>query len=386
MVARALLVAGLASPSWATLSLVDGESVALQLGGYARMFSAWQRVDRVPTPDLKQTIELPDPVETGLHASIVRAELKLTLGEHVTAEAHSRLQWTQGGGGLVGAGVTPTPERTVDTESTLVEATDASLAHDLDRAVLRLYFSAADISLGRQAITWGTSNLFRVSDVWTQLSPFDVDTTQKRGVDGARVVASFGDLELDAVVVDRGSVDDLSGGLRATGYLADMDVYVAAAKLWEQLAVMGGVSAEVGAVKLRGEALWAFYASDEAVDPGARATVGLDWFHSGDLIVGAEAHYNGNERDLVRLGRGELYLLETWYAGAFASWKPHDLVILSLSPMVELEGPTTLLSWSVTYDAAESVDLGVGGFHGVGDGLEFGVYPDVVYLSLGVFL
>lgn len=374
------------APAHARIALVEGDTLTADLGGYLRMFSAWQRVAEVPSGDLSGTVELPEPLELAVHASIARAELKVGLGEHLTVEAHSRFQWNQGQATLVGAGVTPTPSRTVDTESELVDATNATLTHDLDRAVLRLYLGEVDVSLGRQAVTWGTSNVLRVADVWTQFSPFDVDTSQKRGVDAARAVIAVGQsAEIDAVLVDRGSTEDLSGGVRGTLYLAFGDAYVGAAKLWEELAVMGGLSTEVDAFKLRGEALWAWDTdADEAQRP--RVTLGVDWFYSGDLVLGVEGHHNGPGKDLDALERGELYLVDRWYAGGYASYKLHELLTLTLSPLVNLTDPSTLLSWGLGYSVQQDVDVGLGGFHGVGDGLEFGAYPHVVYLQLSAFL
>ncbi len=386
MIRWVALVALLATPAFARVALVEGETVTVDLGGYLRMFSAWQRIAEIPSADLSSTVELSEPLELAVHASIVRAELKAGLGEHVTVEAHSRLQWNQGQATLAGAGVTPTPSRTVDTESELVETADATLTHDLDRAVLRLYLGEVDLSLGRQAVTWGTSNVFGVADVWTQFSPFDVDTSQKRGVDAARAVMAVGQsAELDAVVVDRGSQEDLSGGLRGTLYLPFGDAYVAGAKLWEELAVMGGLSTEVDAFKLRSEALWAWDTDDdEAQRP--RVTLGVDWFYSGDLLLGLEGHYNGPGTDLEALERGELYLIDRWYAGGYSSYKLHDLVTATLSPLVNLTDPSALLGWGLSCSIQQDVDVGLGGFHGVGDGLEFGAYPQVVYLQLSAFL
>ncbi len=389
MRALLLLLPGLAL---ARVPLYEGPTAQLAAAGYVRMFSAAQEQHLLG--------------ESALHTTILRAELKLS-DDWGAVEAHSRVQWFQGAASLLGAGVTPAPQRTVDTHSELLtlgpdEAPTATLDHDLDRAQVSLFLGGTDLTAGRQAITWGTSTLFTVADVWAAFSPFDLDTSQKRGVDALRATTGLGErFELDLVLADRGSLEDLSGGARLTAYLSKADLYLALARLWTSLNALAGLSAEVGEYKLRAEI-------SEALDEGTlrapRATLGVDYYASGDLFLGAELHYNGLGVDRARMERGELFLGGSLYAGALASWKPWTLVTLSLTPMLLLDDGSALLSWSAGYEVAESVDLGLGGFHGFGPdsgrleladladqdaalekSTSFVNWPQLVYLQLAAF-
>jgi len=382
----AALICVLATPAAARIPIVEGETVQLSFAGYLRSFTAWAQ------PDV-EGLEL----DLSLQTTIARAELRFSAADVVTIDVHSRLAWSltsppiPGGVGL-GAGVSVTPPRTLDTSSVLVGSVvdGHRLEHDLDRFVVRLFLGEVDVSIGRQAVTWGTSQILKPADLWTTFSPFDLDTSQKRGVDAVRAVAALTDtIELDAIIADRGRLDetaeDLSGGVRATFYLPAADVWVGAAKAWEQVALMAGVSAEVGPVKLRSEVLASY--GDDGVDH-PRATVGVDWFHGADFLIGAELHYSGLNGRPQALSRGEIYLQEEWYTAVYATYKPHELVTLTLSPLLSIaEDTSAVISWSAGYQVGDDVDLGVGAFHGVGaQASEFGQLGHMVYIQLSAFL
>lgn len=369
----------------ARVPLHEGDTSTLTLGGYVRTVTAWTRAAHAPTPTLTW-LELDDPVEVGSHAAIGRLELRLAVAD-VTADVHSRLQWSQGASGLVGAGVTPTPDRSLDTETALTETDDgATLTHDLDRASVRLFLGEIDLSLGRQAIAWGHSTLFLVGDVWAPFSPFELDAGQRRGVDGARAILGLGDRwELDLLVADRGRAEDVSGGVRATAYLDAGDVFVSGGKSFEDVFVGAGGTLSLDTLTPRGEVLAAWDTDDDAVQR-PKVTLGVDWFESSDLMLGAEAHYNGPGRDLEAVSRGETFLVETWYAGGLVAWKPYELATLSLTAMTNVTDPSVLLAWSAAYEMATDVELGLGGFHGVGAAGEFGGYPHAAFLQLAAYL
>ena len=46
---------------------------------------------------------------------------------------------------------------------------------------------------------------------------------------------------------------------------------------------------------------------------------------------------------------------------------------------------TALVSWSVGWGVLQSVDLTIGGYHGVGQGFEFGLTGHLGYLQLAAY-
>lgn len=392
-----------ASSASARTALYEDEELQLYYGGYLRNFSSWQAVDGRAQELMALTGS--GFSDVAINSLILRSELKLSAGDWFTTEVHSRAAWTMAtepvlgeGQGRAGAGVSVVPKRSLDLSTELIGDPDHSVDLDLDRLLFRFYLGDADLSLGRQAISWGNSVLFSVSDVWTTFSPFDLDTSQKRGVDALRLVWALNDwVELDFILADRGSVEDLSGGVRAHLYLSFGEAFVALAKSYEDLALAAGLAADIDTIKLRAEVMGRYDLDTSEVEL-PRATLGVDWFYSERLIVGVEAHLNGfgstdssesayllHAAQEPALRRGEGYLLGVLYAGAYLTYRPHDLIGLNLTSMVNLLDPTALVSWSATLEVLESVDLSIGAFHGIGEGFEFGLSGHTGYLQLAAF-
>ncbi|MGM0554795.1 MAG: hypothetical protein ACQEVA_00265 [Myxococcota bacterium] len=369
------------SSAFADITIVDnddGGEFRLDLGGYAQSVSGLQQL----------TFDVPDAVadQRGFNSAVLRLELDAQFTRDVTLEVHNRLFWSVTAppspvaGGVFGIGASATPDRTVELSSTIIDENGIALENDIDRAALRIYTSAADITLGRQAITWGTSAMFPVVDLWSRFSPYELDQSQKRGIDAARVlVYPSMDLELDFVVADRGSLDDLSGGVRAGWVVDRVDLLFAAAKVWNEIVGVAGFSADLTDVKLRAEVVEPFDLDETEFDL-PRATVGVDWIRP-DFSLTGEYHFNGagvaDEADYVQqfsseiFSRGESYFLGQQYVGATFSYTGVDDLSLSLTAISNLLDPSVLISPALRYDISQNADLSLGAFQGFGGAPEF---------------
>jgi hypothetical protein len=377
-----------ASTTDATVPIVEGEEVSFTLAGYLRSLAGVQQ------PGIDTAGLLPD--DLGVSSGVLRLEWRLDIGEAVTFEVAERFFWRVtsedlglGTAGL-GLGVSRAPGRTVDLSSDLVAEEGLLLVHDIDRLALRLYLDAADIVIGRQAITWGRALLFPATDLFATFSPFDLDASEKPGSDAIRVITSPWDhVELDFVVADRGEVEDLSGAVRANLFLENADVFVGAGKFWDEVALLGGMSAEVGSFSLLFEGTVP-YDTDAGELLLPRLTAGGSWF-SGDWTLGLEYHFNGagvgdsaeyiGHASSDTISRGETYLFGRHYLGALAAWQADDLVRFGLSVITNLQDPSAVIAPTATYDVAESVEIGLGAYVGVGE--ESTLLPPTIGSELG---
>nr|NIP59843.1 hypothetical protein [Gemmatimonadota bacterium]NIR80281.1 hypothetical protein [Gemmatimonadota bacterium]NIT86881.1 hypothetical protein [Gemmatimonadota bacterium]NIU32837.1 hypothetical protein [Gemmatimonadota bacterium]NIU37257.1 hypothetical protein [Gemmatimonadota bacterium] len=334
-------------------------------------------------------------------------------GRRAVLEIHDRVQTTitTTGEGLAesvaGFGVSADPGRAVDLESVWIADERLRAWHDLDRLSLTVYTPVADLTIGRQAITWGTALIFPVADLWARFSPFELDTEEKPGVDGLRILAyPASGLEVDAVVADRGERDDVSAGVRATWSLSSADLYGAAGRLWNQAMALGGITWLFDTVKLRAEAAAARdLDADRWLDP--RITAGVDRI-GGRWTVSAEYHFNGlgatdPEGYLTRLGseafaRGESYFLGRHHLGGLASWTvdAQERVRVSVTVLVNLGDPSGALFPTVSWDLGGSTTLSLGGLVALGEepnlagartGLrsEYGTYGSLGYSRFSLY-
>lgn len=403
----ALAVALAPASAGAAAALLEGDAGELTLGGYARTLEALQEPRLEFAPGVPQEAV---PTHRGLSETVLRLEWRAALGSSFTAEVHQRVfmriaSETSVLGNQVGLGSSVAPGRTVRLRSVAYDEDRLVLEHDVDRLAVRASLGDFDVRVGRQAITWGVAELFPVADLWTSFSPFELDTTEKRGIDALRVIYSRGRrLEIEAVAADRGARPDLSYGLRIASYAPGADLYLAVARQWRDTLASAGVSATAGAFRLRVDAT-------QPLDPErndlsrARASLGVGFVRR-SLTLTLEGHYNGTGVERVadygahlatspELKRGEVYLLGRWYAGAAAVWKPSELFQLSVSAQGNVRDRSALLVGALAYQVSQGTELSIGAYRGAGTRLllapapelrsEFGGLGGLYYLALASF-
>ncbi|MFT6397583.1 MAG: hypothetical protein ACJAYU_002337 [Bradymonadia bacterium] len=403
-----LALVAVPSAAFADVSLLDKNNGTLTVGGYARTALMVQDSHRLGLSELIN----PEPT-SGQSVGVVRLEWTSSIGERVTLDIHQRLSWrtpqTSGLAAQLGLGATAEPVRTVDLSTNIVSDESLLLAHDIDRLAARLYLNRVDLYIGRQAITWGNALMLPSTDLWSRFAQFELDTTEKPGVDAVRALAGVSDsTELEFVIVDRGAAEDVSGGVRATVYLDRSDVYVYAAKHWDALGVGGGFARDLDTVSLRLDVHQpvplAFDERDTA--PLPRATLGVDHFRS-KWNVSGELHFNGagagDSDEYVQSAiespeyeRGEIQLLGTAYAGILWGYRPVEPISFSLLGLVNLLDPSAVLAPSMMWTPMQDVELGIGGYIPIGaapntSGLlpqarsEFGNLPNSVYFQMAAY-
>lgn len=399
------LVVGAPGGAGAETELWETDDTTGRLGANLQMFSAYQNLRSLS--DLRQLDplvpgwgDLPDGA--GLGGAVGRLEWAVELGDRAHLDVHNRLVWETTSLDPVfselvvqGLGVTTGDDRRVDTEVDLVDEEGLRLTHDLDRAVLGLYFDAIDLYLGRQAIRWGVSEMFPVADRFAPLSPFELDTIQRPGIDAARGITTLTpEWELDMVVADRGPDEPLSAGARLQYFGFDFEAYAGGGRFWNRASGLGGISwlLEDWRLFAEGEMLWNL---DDSELDRPRATVGarrmaMDW------QVGFEYHYNGfgvapgegyaDAFDQPELGRGETYFLGRHYLGVDGMYFAEPELGTGGGLLVNVVDPSLVVFPILQYEIAQRFMVGAGAYVGFGerptvefgDGGEEGV-PEVTF-------
>lgn len=375
------------APAAAAVDLLGGEGGGLRFGVYASNFSLFSRRDYQATDLIPQSF--------GANASLLRLEWSGALGESVSFVLHNRFFWstasvpaTEKGSGL-GLGSSIAPRRSLDLESSVIDEGGAALTHDLDRFAVTIQSSLGDFTLGRQAITWGVGSIFTPNDIWSRFSPFELDTSQKRGVDAVRLLTYPGaESELEVVLVDRGGLDegrarDLSAGIRVGWSGGSIDYYIAVAKNYEHAVAMVGSTVDFDTFTGRVEAQLRASTTELRYDLPL-ATLGLD-YQSTKASASLEYHFNGPgtaqadeyARELLlapdeEVARGDRYFVGRHYLGVLASYNPIVELQLGAAATVNLVDPSAMLVPSLTYFFSQDVLGAIGAYVGVGDGPTLG--------------
>lgn len=366
---------GAASPAAAQWTLWDGDETSLDLGANLQMLNAYITVPDLGVPGI--------PTEAGLGSAVGRLEWSATLGDSVNVELHNRFIWQSSTLPadllMQGFGVTRGVDRRVDTQIDLIDGETTTLSHDIDRLVVGIFLGPFDLYLGRQAISWGVAELFPVADRFAPLSPFELDTLQRRGVDAARLIALVSSWEIDLVVADRGPDTPLSMAGRAEYFGTNFDVYGGFGRFWQRLSAMGGLSWLFGHWKVFGEGELLWNLDDTALDR-PRATVGVQRVAM-NWVFGAEYHYNGlgiiadngyaEAFERPEFQRGETYFLGRHHGGVNSFYNFETGWALGGGAMMNLLDPSVIVFPMVRYELEQQLTFAAGAYVGFGESATF---------------
>ena len=263
------------------------------------------------------------------------------------------------------------------------------LLHRFDRLALKYRSPRWAVTLGRDAVSWGSGLVFHPMDLFNPFAPTTVDQDYKAGDDLIRIERLFDDgSDLEMLAVARhGEIEDgtASVALKYRALVGGSELDFLAARHYGGEVVGLGLRAPVGGALFRSDLV----AVDDAAGWTLSGVVNVDYgfpVAQSPVHVFAEYFRNGfgvarlpDDLDLLpdalaaRLGRGETFTLMRNYAalGAQVGW--HALVNQSISVIANLHDSSKVLQTTVGYDASDAVRLDVGVIKPMGDlGDEFG--------------
>lgn len=320
------------------------------------------------------------------------------------------------GGVAVGSGVplgdaARARRRLVDFAPLLVKRGGMSLVHDLDLLAVKLDAKVADLTVGRQVLSWGSGRLWNPTDLLAPFAPTDVDREVRRGVDAVRASIPLGaSTQLELLWLPLPALRDHGAVARAQFNLHGFDVAPSAAKYVRDTVVGLDVTGDIGKLGVHGEAAWtrALDRDDQGHrDSFVRAVIGAEARPQESLVLLAEYHFNGwGAGDPAgylavlgseRVRRGEVFGAGRHYLGASAGWLATPLLTVSTVALVNPADPSVVIVPSLEYWAEQKVLVRAGGYLPIGrrpsgssTGLElrseYGASPFGVFAQLAIYL
>lgn len=300
----------------------------------------------------------------------------------------------------------------------------------LDRVNVKLALDHMDLTIGRQAITFGKAHFWNPLDVYLPFDPNQFDRDYKAGVDALRTDIPLGDFSGITLVGVLGRGLDESGnyadgdrtfdaswyGSSALGrFFTNMngwDMALQGGKIYGGYQLGGGMVGDIKGVEVRAEAAY-FQAHDSpAIRPPLRgdlfedqltAVIGLGRRFESSLILEIEYLYNGGgESDDLntaasRLERGTIQHLGRHLAGFRASYEFAPLLNGQLAGIYSLSDHSFQIQASIILSLSDNADLLVGSTLNIGkrpeinaSGLpeiksEFGSYPNSFFVEFKVY-
>lgn len=288
---------------------------------------------------------------------------------------------------------------------------NTALMFNLDRVRLAWRGERLEISLGRQAVSWGSGKAVNPTDVLMPYAFTELDTEYRVGVDAVRFRYALNRMsELDAGYVfgPGGDMADSAVFLRGKTYLANTDLSALLMRFRNHLMIGVDVTRAWG-----GSGVWleaAFVDADHFAATAARrdyvrVSAGVDRQLTPALYGYLEYHFNGSGRDaddpvygLVDPAAvaGSVYLVGRHYLSLGTAWQLSGLTTVNGMVIANLDDHSMFLSLSLDRSMSDNLYLALGVYLSTGDapltGIpdpalsvvrdEFGGYADLVYGSV----
>jgi hypothetical protein len=276
----------------------------------------------------------------------------------------------------------------LDLDRRLVDEENLVLVSGLDRAWVNVERGAAQLTVGRQRVAWGTGLVWNPTDIFNASSPLDFDNEEKPGTDAARLQVYTGpNSKMELAVAPMRRADDTIAAAQLTLNCAGYDWSAMGGRRGPVTVLGGSWAGSIGGGGFRGELL---HSAPRGGLSRWSATVEGDYTFANSLYLHAAALYN--ERGSTGDAGGFLLLQayqRRWLTSARASL--FGEVAGDVNPLVRADLAALLnpydRSWytgpTVTWSVATNLDFTASALlFGGAAGTEFGDDGGIVLLRL----
>ena len=333
------------------------------------------------------------------------------------------------GKSIFGVSGTDTRYRALDATWDWYEGSKSLASLWLDRFNLKAALAKADITVGRQPITFGKAYFWNPLDIFLPFDPRQFDRDYKPGVDGLRMdipLGSFNGFNLVAVpgreldssgkYVDHGTFNASWYGSALLGRtfttLQGWDLAIQGGKVYGGYQLGGGLVGEIGPMETRLEAAY-FWAQDseslpsplegDLVEDGFTGVIGFGHRFENSLTFEIEHFYNGagdsNDLDgsFVRFASGNILQMSRNVSGFLISYEFEPIITGQFTALYSWDDPSAQIQPIITWSPSSNTELIVGASINFGDHpdtdasgqvklkSEFGTFPDFYFLQFKVY-
>jgi len=333
------------------------------------------------------------------------------------------------GASIFGTSGTDTRYRALDATWDWYEGSKSLASLWLDRFTLKAAPAKADITAGRQPITFGKAYFWNPLDVFLPFDPRQFDRDYKAGVDALRMdipLGSFAGInvigvagrELDSAgkYVDHGTFNASWYGsallARTFTTLQGWDLAIQGGKVYGGYQLGTGLVGEIGPMETRVEATY-FWAQDseplpfplkgDLVEDNFTGVVGFGHRFENTFTVELEHFYNGagdsNDLDgsLVRFASGNILQMSRNVTGFLMSYEFEPIITGQFTALYSWDDPSVQIQPIITWSPSNNTELRVGASINFGDRpdtdasgqvklkSEFGTFPDFYFLQFKLY-
>lgn len=330
----------------------------------------------------------PNNRSEGLSETQIRLMIKGRPNENLTYDIHlvqSLSKDTSLEGAATALGPVPgsTKYRAFEWSRDWLDEGGLSARIDIDRLQFKFRFPAIDITVGRQALTFGKTYFWNPMDLYFPFGSVQFDRDYKPGVDGVRVDIPTGDfsgLTLIGILgagpaTNRAFQSSVLG--RAYFNISGWDAAIQAGKVEGGFHLSSALVGEVGSIETRASASY-FNPQDsglprEAIDTPEHCAVvlGVGKSFASRLSIQAEGLYNSAgspplDHALALAAAGQVLQAGRWMFGSSASYELSPLWRTSLAWIRSFSDGSHVIQPSIYYSLSSEVDILLGALMAVG--------------------
>ena len=392
------------------IPLVGIADTDVQVGGYYKNFST---VFNSPLPDASMTGVVVNRLRFNLSYAPADS-LSFALAYDFTPRVQDPLLFSQS---PFAVGVASSRYRVADFDARIYPEKGESVGsvgiyHNLDRVSVHFSTDFADISVGRDAIAWGSARIINPTDVIAPYTYDQLDTEDRVGVDAIRVripVGVMGEVDTGYIFGNNFNFGKSAIFLRSQLNAVETDFSLLLLEFQENLLIGLDVARGIGGAGSWLEMAYVFAKpfdkEPNTSDNYLRTSIGLDYSFGGETYAFIEYHFSGagakNPEDfLTNLEQpaytsGGVYLLGVHYLAPGVTHQVTPLISVSGQMLFNVSDPSAFIAPQVAYNVAEDIHLSVGGFVSIGKRpknsdptqlqSEFGSYPSLFFSSFRVY-
>jgi len=302
----------------------------------------------------------------------------------------------------------PANYRLTDIDPLLVDEARRPVLQNLDRLNIQLQFDQGDLTIGRQAITFGSARIINPTDVFLPYNVTALNTEYRIGVDAIRYqqpLGQLGELDMGFIFGKDAHPDSSAAFIHGKTNLAGTDLEFAAMRYAKQTLLGAGMQSALGSL-----GFWLETAVVNGDRHYWRTSTGVDYAFSESMFGMVEYHYNGagatdsrhylNTAQTSAYQAGGVFLLGQHYLIPSLSFQATALTTLGLQAIVNLKDKSSFWSISATHNVLDDLYLGLGYYHFIGKppvanqvtpfepgylAAEYGTSPNSVYVQLSYY-
>jgi len=284
---------------------------------------------------------------------------------------------------------------------------------NLDRALVQFSTDFVDISIGRQAIAWGSARVINPTNLLAPYTYNELDTEDRIGTDAIRIripVGVMGELDAGYVFGQDFEFDKSAFFFRGQLNAAETDFSALLLGFREHIMVGFDVARGIGGAGFWFEGAYVYLNTFDDVDGDAdnylQASVGLDYSFSRATYGLIAYHFSGAGAKRPEDYRtnatqpaytdGAVYLMGRHYLAPGLIFQITPLITLSGQMLWNISDLAALIAPQLEYNLAQDIYLAVGGFKGIGKRpngdiaeeqfrSEFGEYPNLFFSSFRIY-